>query len=89
MILFKKAPFTFEEKDYEIKVFYNDKLVNVVAFENNYPANGLRHQIKISKNLPVKQLLEQDVIEELVELSKKDISEKRWERFLEKSGASK
>ena len=60
MILFKKIPFTFEEKDYEIRVYYNYAIINVVIFQNNYPANGFRHQIKISKKLSVKEFLEQN-----------------------------
>jgi hypothetical protein len=81
MILFKKIPFSFEEKEYEIRVYYDDKLINIVAFHNNYLANGFRHQIMISKKLSMNELLEKDVINELVEISQRDISEKRWERL--------
>lgn len=82
MIFYKKVSFSFEEKNYEIKVFYDDKTIDIVAFRNNYPANGFRHQIKISKNLSVKEIVNQKVINELIEICKKDISEKRWERLL-------
>lgn len=81
MILYKKIPFSFEEKEYEIRVYYDDELINVVAFHNNYPANGFRHQIKVSKKLSMNELLEKDVINELVEMSQRDISERRWERL--------
>lgn len=81
MIFYKKVPFSFEEKNYEIKVFYDDKTIDIVAFRNNYPANGFRHQIKISKNLSVEEIVNQKVIDELIEICKKDISEKRWERL--------
>ena len=81
MILYKKVSFSFEEKNYEIRVFYDDKTINIVAFRNNYPANGLRHQIKISKSIPIEEILKQKVIDELIEICKKDISEKRWERL--------
>ena len=81
MILYKKVSFSFEEKDYDVKVFYDDKTINIVAFRNNYPANGLRHQIKISKSIPIEEILKQKVINELIEICKKDISEKRWERL--------
>jgi len=81
MILYKKVSFSFEEKDYDIKVFYDDKTINIVAFRNNYPVNGLRHQIKISKSIPIEETLKQKVIDELIEICKKDISEKRWERL--------
>jgi hypothetical protein len=85
MLLSRSIPFTFENKEYEIKVFYNDTLINILVFLKNYPVNGLRHYIKISKNLSVKMLLERKVIDELVDLAKKDILEKRWERLLQTS----
>jgi len=47
----------------------------------NYPANGLRHQIKISKSISIEEILKQKAIDELIEMCKKDISEKRWERL--------
>ena len=83
MNLFKKVSFTFEERDYDIKVFYNDTLITVVAFHNNYPANSFRHQITVSKKLPVRELLGKDVIDEIIEVSKGDIVERRSERLLE------
>jgi len=81
MLLYKKVPYSFTEKDYEIKVFYNNNTINIVAFKNHYPANGFRHQIKISKNLVMKELLQNKVIDELIEICKRDISEKRWDRL--------
>ena len=81
MILYKKVLYSFEEKNYEIKVLYNDKTINVVAFRNHYPTNGFRHQVKISKNLAMKELLQSKVVDEIIEICKKDISEKRWERL--------
>lgn len=82
MIQFKKIPFTFEGEYYEIKIFYEENLINIVAFKNNYPTNGFRHQIKIPKKMPVKDVLNQNVINEYVEICKKDISERRWERLM-------
>ena len=84
MILYKKYPIIFEEKDYEIKVLYDNTTINVVAFLNNYPANGFRHQVKISKKIDIKRMLEMDTVKDLVEISKNDIIEKRWEKLLRK-----
>ena len=83
MILFRKIPMTFEEKNYEIRVLYDDKTVNVVAFLNNHPANGFRHQIKIPKKFNLNKVLETEVVKELVDISKSDIIERRWEKLLE------
>ena len=81
MQLFKKISMKFEEKDYEIRILYDDTTINVVAFLNNFPANGYRHQIKLPKKCDVPAVLEQEVVTELVEISKNDIIEKRWEKF--------
>ena len=78
MRLFEKIAMTFEEKDYEIRVLYEDAIINVVAFFNNHPANGYRHQIRVPKKCNVQGVLEQGIVDELVELSKNDIIEKRW-----------
>jgi len=83
MLLYKKVPYSFAERDYEIKVFYDNNTINIVAFKNHYPANGFRHQIKISKNLVMKEMLQKKVIDEFIEICKRDISEKRWERLIQ------
>ncbi|GBD97567.1 MAG TPA: hypothetical protein ENG80_02625 [Nitrospirae bacterium] len=82
MTLFKKIPVTFADKDYEIRVLYDDASIHVIAFLNNHPANGYRYQIKIPTEFDVERVLGTDVVEELVEMSKNDIIEKRWENLL-------
>jgi hypothetical protein len=79
MTLFRKIPFRFAEKDYEIRVYYDDRSINVVAFLNNYPANGYRHLVKIPKRCNVKKVLEKHTVEELIETSRNEIIEGRWE----------
>ena len=79
MILFQKIPMSFEEKDYEIRVLYDDRTINVVAFLNNRPANGCRYQVQIPRQCDVKKILQKRAVPELVETCKKDIIEKRWE----------
>ena len=83
MLLYKKVPYSFAERDYEIEVFYDNNTINIVAFKNHYPANGFRHQIKISKNLVMKEILQHKIINEFIEICKRDISEKRWERLIQ------
>ena len=82
MILYKKYPMTFEEKDYEIRLLYDSTAINVVAFLNNHPVNGYRHQVRIPKEFDVKGVLKMSAIKGLVEMSKNDIIEKRWEKLL-------
>ena len=81
MKLFRKVPITFEENTYEIRVYYNDTIINIVAFLNNYPANGFRHQIQLPKKCNVQGILKEVILDELVEMSKKDITEKRGEKL--------
>jgi len=64
-------------------VFYDNNTINIVAFKNHYPANGFRYHIKISKNLVMKEILQQKVIDEFIEICKRDISEKRWEKLVQ------
>ena len=89
MILYKKYPMTFEGKDYEIRVVYDSVTINVVAFLNNHPVNGYRHQVKIPKEFNVKEILKTSAIKDLVEMSKNDILEKRWETLLNKMHENK
>ena len=89
MILYKKYPMTFEGKDYEIRVVYDSVTINVVAFLNNHPVNGYRHQVKIPKQFNVKEILKTSAIKDLVEMSKNDILERRWETLLNKMHENK
>ena len=79
MILFEKRPMTFEGMAYEIRVLYDNDRINVVAFRNNHPANGFRHQIIVPKKCDAKAILDQGAAAELVEMSKNDVIHKRWE----------
>ena len=81
MNLFKKLPFSFEDEDYEVRIYFDDTLITVISFKNNYPANGLRHQIKLSKKQSAEELLNSEVIGEMVEITKGDIIERRWSRL--------
>ena len=81
MILFHKIPTSLEGKNYEIRVLYDDTTINVVAFLDNHPANGYRYQVKIPKGCDAKGVLEKYDVAELVEKSKDDIIEKRWEKL--------
>ena len=81
MILHSKSPFSFNGKEYETRVYYSDTLINIVVFYNGYPLNGFRYQTKVPKNTSVNELLKREVIGEIIEISKHDIHEKRWERL--------
>jgi hypothetical protein len=81
MELHSKIPFSFEDEDYEIRVYYDDSLISVIAFKDNRPINGFRHQIKLAKRESPVGFLNRPVIGELVEMAKTDITERRWARL--------
>lgn len=78
MELYKKTPLKWNNENYEIRVLYDDSLINVLAFHNNHPANGFRHQIRLPKNCNVQKMLEKKIVGELVEIAKNEIVENRW-----------
>ncbi len=78
MNLFKEFPFSFEDTEYMIKVMYDDEKINVAAFLENHPANGFRHLIQIPKRSDARKILENYDIDHIIEICRKDISEKRW-----------
>ena len=82
MNLFKTIPFNFGAKDYEVRIYFDATTINMVVFRNNYPATGFRHQIQVSKKLSVDDLLKNSTLDELIDIAKSDITEKRWDRLL-------
>jgi hypothetical protein len=81
MELFKKIPFKFEENIYEICIYYEDNLINIGAFLNNYPANGFRYQIQIPKRVEMEKLLDEKKLGDFIEQAKNDIVQNRWKKF--------
>ena len=79
MTLFESIPFQWDGKDYQIRILYDDRVINVAAFQNNRPANGFRYQIQIPKSCDAGKVLEKHPVPDLVEVCKKDITENRWE----------
>ena len=81
MKLYKTIPVKGKEQEYEIRIFHEPGLINVVAFCNNYPANGYRHQIRLPKGCDVLGALESDIADELVATAAQDIAEARWDKI--------
>ena len=81
MELFKKTSLSWDDKDYEIRVLYDERKISIVAFQNNHPANGFRHQIRLWKGCNVQEILEQDIVGELVEISKNEIVKNSWNKL--------
>ena len=74
MELFEKHPISFEGENFEIRVLDGDQSVNVVSFRNNHLANCFKHQLKIPKDFDVKRSLKIDAVNELVKISKNEIT---------------
>ena len=79
MILFKKIPMEHKGQAYEIRVLYDDRIINVAAFSENHPADGYRYQVQLPKNCDPLQILEQYPVNELVEACERHVAEQHWE----------
>jgi hypothetical protein len=82
MKLLKNIPFDFENKKYEIRILFGDNTINIAAFRNNYPANGFRRQIKLTKNSTPEKALDSKMVTDIIDWVKNDIFENRWDTFL-------
>jgi len=82
MELMKKISFKYEDKSYEIRILSDKNTMNVVAFNNNHPANGFRYHIQIPQKMDPVSLINTDVLQEMVELAKEDIIKDRWKRMI-------
>ena len=76
-------PFSFEGKDYQVRVVYDGATIYVRAFCGHRPANGYSYQVNIMKALDLKKLIGLDAIKEFIKSAQDDVKEKRWERLLE------
>jgi len=81
MQLYKKIPWDYKGKKYEIRIMYEANLINVVSFLNNYPANGFRYQVLLQKNSNAQNILKTENFSSLIENAKEDIKENRWDKF--------
>ena len=81
MTLFESIPYTIGEKDFEIRIYYDETSINVAAFLLGYPANGYRFKITVPKKCDVKMVLEKYPVPDLVEICKKKIQENHWDSF--------
>ena len=81
MVLFKKIHWEFDGKDYEIRILYQDHLINLAVFKGNYPANGFRYQIQLPKSADIQKFLKIEHFNHMIEYAKDDIKKERWKLF--------
>ena len=81
MKLFKKIPWEHGNKNYEIRILSENNLINILAFYNNYPANGFRYQIQLAHDAEIQKFLKIENFEHLIENLKDDIRNERWLTF--------
>jgi len=82
MKLLRAIPFAADNKDYDVRIYQDSKLINFLVFRNNYPANGIRHQIKLSKDTDIEKLLNSDFINYFVDLVKREITDNIWQQVI-------
>jgi hypothetical protein len=81
MELFQKITWEYEDKKYEIRILFEDHLINILTFLNNYPANGFRYQIQLPKNAEIQKFLKIENFTHIIENAKEDIKNERWKHF--------
>ncbi len=82
MKLYKKVSWNHDGKKYEIRIMFENNMINIVTFLNNYPANGFRYQIILPKNTAIQNILKTENFANFIENAKEDIKEDRWGNFL-------
>lgn len=82
MKLYKKVSWNHDGKKYEIRIMFENNMINIVTFLNNYPANGFRYQIILPKNTAIQNILRTENFTNFIENAKEDIKEDRWGNFL-------
>ena len=80
---FEVIPFSFEGREYEIRVVSDGATIHVRAFHKGKPANGYSYQVDLMTAFDLKKLMVCDAIKELVDSAKNDVTERRWERLIE------
>ena len=88
MKLFDLIPHSFEDKKYEIRIYYDEQAIVVAAFQGGHPANGYRFQVKIPKRCDAKEILEKFPVPDLVGLCRKQIQDKTWDALSQVIGES-
>lgn len=76
-------PFTYDGKEYQIRIISDGATIHIRAFLDDKPANGFAYQIDIMDVFGLNKLLEFDGIKDLIESAKEDIRLKRWPHLLE------
>ncbi|KAA3614954.1 MAG: hypothetical protein D8M58_10905 [Calditrichaeota bacterium] len=82
MELYKKIPWDYQGKKYEIRIMYQANIINIVSFLDNYPANGFRYQVLLKKDHDIKSILKAEKLNSLINNAKDDIKENRWGKFV-------
>ena len=82
MQLLKAVPFSFEGRNYEVRVFAATGRYEVRAFLDGKPANGYSYFVDEVTNLDVATTRGYPAYEHLIELAKSDIQNRVWEQYL-------
>jgi len=82
MEIYKTFPFEFNGNKYETRIYHEDRLINVLTFKDNHPVSGIRHQIQVSKNRNIQDILQIEKLNYFIELVKQEILDNLWEKLI-------
>jgi hypothetical protein len=83
MEVFKRISFKQDDREYEIRVLHDSRVINVVSFRDNHPANGYRYRMMIPGQFDMDEVLRRELFDHLVEKAKDDLIENRWHTVLQ------
>lgn len=75
--------FTVGSKEYEIRVEFKERELEVRAFHNGQPANGYSYHVTLETAHDLNVLAGQDAVKELVAIAKNDVTEQRYEKLIQ------
>ena len=76
-------PFSFEGKNYEIRVVSDGFTIRIRAFRDNKPVNGYVYEVNSMTVFDLKKQIGFNAIQNLIRLAQNDVEQKNWEKYLE------
>lgn len=80
---FEVERFSFEGKNYEIRIRSDGTKVYIRVFCEGEPANGFGYEVDTMTSFSLKRRMGFDSVKYLIHAAKEDVEQKRWEKHLE------
>ncbi len=82
MTLIHTQQFSFEDKNYEIRVFSSGWEISIRVFEGEKPANGYTYAVSLPTAFDLEKIYNTDAVKALIDKAESDIRSKLWEKYV-------